>query len=76
MIDCSKIDCVDFTAAKAVKVMLEDFRERNQAVVWMNIAERVENTLNSVCKIETIKNIQDLRSVQAGAEHHQVQTQL
>ena len=60
VIDCSKIDSVDFTAAKTLKAMMEDFTRRKQRVVWINMEEEVENTVSSVCEIEKIENLHDL----------------
>ena len=60
MIDCSKIDSVDFTAAKSLKAMLEDFSRRKQRLVWLNMDDEVEKTVASVCKVEKIGNVQEL----------------
>ena len=51
---------MDFTAAKSLKAMLEDFTRRKQRVVWINMEEEVENTVSSVCEIEKIENLHDL----------------
>jgi len=63
VIDCSKMDCLDFTAAKTVKVILDDFTKKKQRIVWLNMEEEVKDTLTSVCKIETLKNLQELAIV-------------
>ena len=63
MIDCSKIDCLDFTAAKTVKVILDDFEKKKQRIIWLNMEEEVKDTLTSVCKIETLKSLQELAIV-------------
>ena len=63
MIDCTKVDSVDFTGAKTVQVMIEDFRKRNQRIVWINMDQRVEHIIASVCDIKTIKNVQELATI-------------
>ena len=60
VIDCTKVDMVDFTGAKTVQMMMEDFRKRNQRIVWLNMEQRVEDIVTSVCNIKTIKSVQEL----------------
>ena len=60
VIDCTKVDKVDFTGAKTVQMMMEDFRKRNQRIVWLNMEQRVEDIITSVCDIKTIKTVQEL----------------
>ena len=57
------IDAVDFTAAKGMKAMLEDYARREQKVFWLNMDEGVENTVTSVCNIDKISNLQQLNMV-------------
>ena len=57
------IDSVDFTAAKGMKAMLEDYARREQKVFWLNMEEGVENTVTSVCNIDKISNLQQLNTV-------------
>ena len=63
VIDCSMIDAVDFTAAKGMKAMLEDYARREQKVLWLNMEEGVENTIKSVCNIDIISNLHQLNTV-------------
>ena len=60
VIDCSKIDSVDFTAAKGMKAMLEDFARREQRVYWLNMEEGVEKTVAAVCNIDKIGSLHEL----------------
>ena len=63
VIDCTKVDSVDFTGAQTVQVMIEDFKKRNQRIVWINMEQRVEHIVTSVCNIKTIKNVQELSTI-------------
>ena len=56
------IDSVDFTAAKGMKAMLEDYARREQKVFWLNMEEGLENTVTSVCNIDKISNLQQLNT--------------
>ena len=45
VIDCTHMAKADFTAAKAIQAMLEDFSSRDQAVYWMYPSQGLLNTL-------------------------------
>jgi len=48
VIDCSKINTTDFTAAKGFKAMLGDFNIRNTEVYWLDPSPNVAHTLKAI----------------------------
>jgi len=50
VIDCSKINSADFTAAKGFKAMLADFKARNTEVYWLDPSPNVAHVLKAIAQ--------------------------
>jgi len=48
VIDCSKMNQTDFTAAKGFKAMLSDFNERETEVYWLDPSPSVAHTFKAI----------------------------
>ncbi|XP_047492322.1 sodium-independent sulfate anion transporter-like [Penaeus chinensis] len=48
VIDCTFIDVADYTSAKGIKGMIEDFQRRGQVLVFVGLKPRVMETISAL----------------------------
>ncbi|XP_076028630.1 sodium-independent sulfate anion transporter-like isoform X2 [Oratosquilla oratoria] len=49
VVDCMGIFTADYSTAKVVKVVVEEFAKRDQPIIFMNLRSSVQKTLCSLC---------------------------